>query len=66
MAQVVDMQNGMWEWLHYNSTARRLHYSTRAAVLLPPQEHMQRSAGANSGESSVDLMSYVEYQRNHR
>jgi hypothetical protein len=28
--------------------------------------HTQRAATQASGESSVDLVSYVEFQRNHR
>ncbi|GIL43455.1 hypothetical protein Vafri_932 [Volvox africanus] len=38
----------------------------RFAIFAREQEHMQRATGAKSGESSVDLVSYVEYQRNHR
>ncbi|KAG2446182.1 hypothetical protein HXX76_000775 [Chlamydomonas incerta] len=38
----------------------------RFAIFAREQEHMQRSAGAKSGESSVDLVSYVEYQRSHK
>ncbi|KAG2440500.1 hypothetical protein HYH02_010378 [Chlamydomonas schloesseri] len=38
----------------------------RFAIFAREQEYMQRSSGAKSGESSVDLVSYVEYQRSHK
>lgn len=65
-SSVRRMQQSPREWLHPNGNVHNTATPLRASVMLPPQEHMQRSAGAKSGESSVDLVSYVEYQRNHK
>ena len=38
----------------------------RFAIFSREQEHTQKESGAKSGESAVDLVSYVEFQRNRR
>ncbi|KXZ55666.1 hypothetical protein GPECTOR_2g1216 [Gonium pectorale] len=40
----------------------------RFAIFSREQEHAQKASGANNGggDSAVDLVSYVEFQRNHR
>ncbi|GIL45019.1 hypothetical protein Vafri_2438, partial [Volvox africanus] len=38
----------------------------RFAIFAREQEQLQRMSSARGGESGVDLVSYVEYQKNHR
>ena len=38
----------------------------RFAIFSREQEHTQKETGNKSGENTLDLVSYVEYQRNHR
>ena len=38
----------------------------RFAIFSREQEHTQKETGTKSGENTLDLVSYVEYQRNHR
>ncbi|EFJ49262.1 phosphate acetyltransferase [Volvox carteri f. nagariensis] len=38
----------------------------RFAIFAREQEQLQRLSSARGGESGVDLVSYVEYQKNHR
>jgi len=36
------------------------------AIFSREQDHAQKESGATSGDKSTDLVSYVEFQRNHR
>ena len=36
------------------------------AIFSREQEHTQKESGARSRESAIDLVSFVEFQRNHR
>lgn len=38
----------------------------RFGIFVREQQHMQRAHTSTTGESSVDLVSYVEFQRNYR
>ncbi|KAG2449445.1 hypothetical protein HYH02_005592 [Chlamydomonas schloesseri] len=38
----------------------------RFAIFVREQQHMQRAHTSTTGESAVDLVSYVEFQRNYR
>jgi hypothetical protein len=38
----------------------------RFAIFSREQDHSSKESGAKSGESPIDLVSFVEFQRNHR
>ncbi|KAG2449443.1 hypothetical protein HYH02_005590 [Chlamydomonas schloesseri] len=41
-------------------------YVEKFAIFVREQQHMQRAHTSTTGESAVDLVSYVEFQRNYR
>ena len=42
------------------------NFPERYALFMRQQQHMQRAHTSTTGESAVDLVSYVEFQRNYR
>ncbi|KAG2433266.1 hypothetical protein HXX76_008334 [Chlamydomonas incerta] len=42
------------------------NFLERYALFMRQQQHMQRAHTSTTGESAVDLVSYVEFQRNYR
>lgn len=57
-------QNG---WVQLEK-ARKLspNLSFQFSIFTREQEHKQKAAAGSSGEQSVDLVSYVEFQKNFR
>ncbi|GLC70645.1 hypothetical protein PLESTF_001017600 [Pleodorina starrii] len=49
-----------------NAKKQSLGLLERFAIFSREQEHTQKASGATSGDAAVDLVSYVEFQRNHR
>ena len=38
----------------------------RFAIFSREQEHTQKESGSKNGDGTTDLVSYVEFQKNHR
>lgn len=58
---------GQAGWQHLE-TARKCHpnLSYKFSIFTREQEHKQKSSAGAAGEGSVDLVSFVEFQRNQR
>lgn len=59
-----NVQSG-WNQLDA-ATALGPNLSYQFSVFSRKQEHKQQSGGAGGGEGAVDLVSYVEFQKNYK
>jgi hypothetical protein len=65
---LVDVRgNSANGWSHLEQ-ARKLNpnLSFRFSIFTREQEHKQQAAGTSTGEATVDLVSYVQFQRSHK
>ena len=54
-------------WSHLEQAKKlNLNLSFQFSIFTRQQESKQQSAAGSSGEASVDLVSYVEFQKNYK
>lgn len=65
---LIEVQNNYQSGVTQLQQAKKLEpsMSDRFAIFVREQEHKQKAQSQSSGESAVDLVSYVEFQRNYR
>ncbi|GLC33063.1 hypothetical protein PLESTB_000374500 [Pleodorina starrii] len=65
---LIEVQNNYQSGVTQLQQAKKLEppISDRFAIFVREQEHKQKAQSQSSGESAVDLVSYVEFQRNYR